>query len=94
MDDAVIHDKNGVLGLNLPHEGLDDLPEVLAGHGLARQKAGDLIVAQARAQQARQAGGGRRAKRRDQVVGVEVEQRLVHSRILPDENQGRREASN
>jgi hypothetical protein len=89
VDDAVIHDQNRVLILYLPHEGLDDLPQVLAGHGFSRQEAGDLIVAQARPQQARQPCGGRWAKGRDQVVGVQVQKRLIqrtHNRILPEEN--------
>jgi len=57
VDNAVVYHKNGVFKngvfvLDLPDEGLDDLPEVLAGHGLSRQEARDLIMAQARVQQA------------------------------------------
>jgi len=52
VGDAVIYDQHGILVLHLSHQWLDDLPEVLAGHGLSRQEARDLIMAQARVQQA------------------------------------------
>jgi hypothetical protein len=43
VDNAVINDQNSIFILDLPDKGLDDLPEVLAGHGLSRQEAGDLM---------------------------------------------------
>jgi len=39
-----------------------------------------------RLQKPRKPRSGRRPKRGDQVIDIQIEQRLVHSRILPDEN--------
>jgi len=63
-----------------------ELPQVCRRVGLIGQESRDFIVGNMRLQKPRKARGGGRAERRDQVIGVKIEQRLVHSRILPDED--------
>jgi hypothetical protein len=96
--DAVIQDKNCVIILHLSHERLNDLPEIGGSEGTLRQETRDLIVANAAGQQARKACGCRGAKRGNQVIGVQIKQRfieqgLVHTTSLPDENQEGRHSS-
>ena len=48
--------------------------------------AGTFLMALVCLQEPRKARGRGRAKRGDEVIGIQIEQRLVHSSILPDEN--------
>ena len=85
--DAVIDDEYPVGVFNLPKQGLDDAPQVGTGFGWRREKAGDLIMGDFAIKQARETGGGGRAKGTDQVVGIEVEHRFVHrSSLLLERN--------
>ena len=86
VGDAIVHDQHRVFALDLAHERLDDLPQVRRRVRLLGQKPRDLIVAEVRLQEPRQPRGCGWTERRDQIVGIQIEQRLVHSRILPDEN--------
>ena len=86
VSDTIVHDQNRVFALHLAHQRLNDLPQVRRGVGLLRQKARDLVMADVRLQKPRQSCSGRRSKRRDQVIGVQIEQRLVHATSLPDWN--------
>jgi len=77
VGDAVVDDQGRVLVLHPPDERLDDLPEVGRGQGLCREEARDLVMADVRLQQPRQARGGRRAERGDQVVRIQIQEWLV-----------------
>lgn len=62
LDDAIVHDEERRFALHLPHQRLDDLPQMRRCHRLAPRKASDLIMAQARSYQPGQTRGPRRAE--------------------------------
>jgi len=94
VGNAVVDDQDRVLVLHPADERFDDLPEIGRGQGLWREEAHDRVIADVRLQQPRQARGGRRAERGDQIIRIQsqewlVEGRLVHHAYgtsLPDEN--------
>jgi len=71
--DAVINNQHACIGLHFAHERFHRHPQVSRRFLLACQVSGDLVVAHGTLQQLAQAGGGGRAKRRQQVLAIQIQ---------------------
>ncbi len=80
--DAVIEDENASGAFDLANRGFDNAPQVGTGFGRRSQEASHLIVRDFTVDQPRKPGGGGWAKGANQIIGVEVEHRLVHRSSL------------
>src|SRR5712692_1884084 len=77
FSDPVIDDEHTLFPLDVPHIGLNDLPQIGSAKCFARQPALNLVMPYVASQQLCQARSGGRTACTDQVIAIDVQQFFV-----------------
>ena len=80
--DAVVNNEHRMIGFDLANKRLDDAPEISAGLRSGSQETCNSIVTNLTVKQLRQTGRSCLTERADKIIGIEVQQRLVHMSSL------------